>query len=313
MLVDLSVVIPVYNGAAMLASLCARLVRVCEAIGTFEIVLADDGSTDGSDQAIAGLCAADPRVVGVILSRNFGQHNATLAGMAASRGRLVVTMDQDLQNPPEELPRLVAALRSGYDVVYGLPARRAHGWFRNVTSELTKWWGRRVFPTAVGGTFSSFRALDRWVVLQLLGYQTRFVYLDGLISWTTAHVGAVEVRNDRSDHRSQYNLGRLVRHGMNLLVGFSIRPLQMASMVGVACALLGLLWAGVVVYERVVHGLPVAGWASLMVTVLVMGGVQLLFLGLLGEYVGRMLFNTNQSPRFVVRRVLGREDEREDG
>ena len=298
---DISVVVPVYQGSRMLEFLVERLEPILKRIGSFEIILVDDGSSDDSYSVILKLARRNRRVKGIRLSRNFGQHNATLAGLASGHGRILVTMDQDLQNPPEELPRLLSTLEKGYDVVYGIAAKRAHGAFRNVSSDFSKWIAKKILSTALRGNFSSFRAMHQWVVQEIVRNESEYVFIDGLISWATTNVGGVEVRNDRSEHGSQYSFWKLVNHGLNLLVNFSIKPLKTASIVGTVSAGLGLVAAVFVILDKLMYGVPVQGWASLMVAVLVMAGVQLVFLGLIGEYVGRILMNVNKSPKYIVR------------
>jgi undecaprenyl-phosphate 4-deoxy-4-formamido-L-arabinose transferase len=244
-----------------------------------------------------------PEVCLVELSRNFGQHNSTLAGLAQSRGEIVVTLDQDLQHPPEEIVRLVAKLQEGFDVVYGLPEERPHSALRNISSDFSKWLGSRIFSTSLNGNFSSFRVLRRWVVDRVVGFSSAYSYLDGFISWTTANVGGVTVPNPKSAFESRYTYIRLINHGLNLVVNFSIRPLQFASVIGVFSAVAGLVAAVFVIVEKILYNVPVQGWASLMVVLLVVGGIQIAFLGLIGEYVGRILMNSNQAPNYIVRSI----------
>ena len=300
---SVSFVVPVYNGAKVLERFYDRMLPICKKFRSYEIIFVDDGSTDNSRASLDLLCRKNRNVCLVQLTRNFGQHNATLAGMAHARHEIVVTLDQDLQNPPEEIPRLLEKLNEGYDVVYGLPEARAHGWFRNLTSELSKSISKKILSTALKGNFGSFRALRKWVVDEILKYNSPYIFIDGLISWATSNVGGVTVRNEKSEFESHYTFMKLINHGFNLLVNFSIRPLQIASLVGVLCALLGLLAAALVIIDKLLFGVPVQGWASIMVVVLVMGGAQLIFLGLMGEYVGRVLMNSNSAPKYVIREV----------
>ncbi len=299
----ISYVVPVYNGSMMVERLHEKLVPIARSLGKYEIIFVDDGSTDGSFAAVKKLQLRDPNVCAVQLSRNFGQHNSTLAGLSCAQGEIVVTIDQDLQNPPEEIPRLLEKLSEGFDVVYGLPEARAHNFFRNMTSDFSKWISAKILSTAVGGNFSSFRVLRKWVVDEILKYQSSYTYIEGLISWTTTNVGGVSVRDDRSEFESHYTVLRLINHGLNLLVNFSIRPLQIASLIGVFSAVIGLAGAVVVILEKIFYGMPVQGWASLMVVVLVVGGMQMAFLGLIGEYTGRILMNSNSSPKFIIREM----------
>jgi polyisoprenyl-phosphate glycosyltransferase len=299
----ISFIIPVYNGSLMVERLHSRLVPIARAIAHYEIIFVDDGSSDDSFSKLIQLHSKDSHVCAIQLSRNFGQHNATLAGIACARGDVIVTLDQDLQNPPEEIPRLVEKLSEGYDVVYGLPEMRAHNFFRNVSSDFSKWISKKILSTALDGNFSSFRVLRRWVADEIVKYNSSYTYIDGLISWTTTNVGGVVVRNDKSDFESHYTLLRLINHGFNLLVNFSIRPLQIASLAGAVSALVGLAGAVIVIFQKIFFGVPAEGWASLMVVVLVIGGIQLSFLGLIGEYTGRILMNSNSSPKFVIRDI----------
>ena len=307
-----SYVIPVYNGAMMVERLYLQLLPVAKSLGRYEMIFVDDGSSDGSFEVLKRLSGRDRNVLAVQLSRNFGQHNSTLAGLSCAQGDIVVTLDQDLQNPPEEIPGLIRKLSDGFDVVYGLPEARAHNRFRNMTSDFSKWISAKILSTALRGNFSSFRVLRKWVVDEIVKYRSSYTYIDGLISWTTTNIGGVTVRNDRSEFESHYTVARLINHGLNLLVNFSIRPLQIASLIGLISAFLGLAGAAVVIVEKIVYGLPVQGWASLMVVVLVVGGMQMAFLGLIGEYTGRILMNSNSSPKFVIREIQrgGRRNDR---
>ncbi len=299
--IAISVVVPVYNGALMVEPLCSRLVPVCRKLGSFEIIFVDDGSRDNSAQAIRKVQQDVAEVCLVELSRNFGQHNSTLAGLAHARGEMVVTLDQDLQHPPEEIDRLVAKLAEGYDVVYGLPEVRAHNVLRNLSSDFSKWIASKILSTSLNGNFSSFRVMRRWVVREVVKFNSAYSYLDGFISWTTANVAGVLVPNPKSEFESRYTYFRLINHGLNLLVNFSTRPLQIASLVGLFSALTGLVAALFIIVNKLVFDVQVQGWASLMVVLLVVGGLQIAFLGLIGEYVGRILMNSNQAPNYVVR------------
>jgi undecaprenyl-phosphate 4-deoxy-4-formamido-L-arabinose transferase len=301
--IKISFVVPVYNGARILKPLIERLSPVGSSYGRYEIILVNDGSRDHSQEILDGLHESYPQVCIIKLSRNFGQHNATLAGLAHARGEIIVTLDQDLQHPPEEIGKLVDRLREGFDVVYGLPIRRPHGFFRNISSEFSKWLSSKVLSTNLGGNFSSFRAMRAWVVGEIIQYDSAYIFIDGFISWTTANVGGVLVQNPNSDLGSQYTFVKLINHGINLLVNFSIRPLQAASVVGLFSAIIGLIAASYLLIIKMIYGVAVQGWTSLMVMVMVIGGAQIAFLGLIGEYIGRILMNTNRAPKYVIRSI----------
>lgn len=301
--IAISFVVPVYNGGPMLESLCRRLAPVGKSFGVYEIILVDDGSRDDSCNTILKLQQNFPEICLVQLSRNFGQHNATLAGMAQACGDIVVTLDQDLQHPPEEIPNLVSKLNEGFDVVYGLPEKRPHNLYRNMTSNFSKWIGSKILATSLNGNFSSFRVMRGWVAVAISKYNAAYTYIDGLISWTTANVGGIVVENPKSDFESQYTLNRLITHGINLVVNFSIKPLQFASVMGFISAFIGLLLAIKIAASKMLYDVPVQGWASLMVMILLIGGAQIAFLGLIGEYIGRILLNSNRAPNYVVRNI----------
>lgn len=302
----ISFVVPVFNGELMLEKLCDEITLVGTTIDSFdeyEIILVDDGSTDDSCEVGRSLQMQRPEICFVELSRNFGQHNATLAGMSKASGEVIVTLDQDLQHPPKEVPRLVEKLNEGLDVVYGLSEKRPHSLFRNLSSDFSKWLASKTLKTALGGNFSSFRVIQSWVAKEILQYNSSYVFVDGFISWTTQNVGGVEVANPQSEYESRFTFFKLIKHGLNLLVNFSIRPLQIASLAGFFSAFVGLILAAYIVYNKLVFGEPVQGWTSLLVMILVVGGAQIAFLGLIGEYVGRILMNTNRAPTYVIRNV----------
>ena len=299
----ISFVVPVYNGSPMLEALCCRLAPVGASFGRYEIIMVDDGSRDNSSYTIMQLQQRFPEICLVELSRNFGQHNSTLAGMEQARGEIIVTLDQDLQHPPEEINRLVKKLNEGFDVIYGLPEKRPHNFYRNITSEFSKWASGKIFSTALNGNFSSFRVMHSWVATEIVKYNSTYCYLDGLISWTTRNVGGVSVNNPKSDFESQYTFFRLITHGINLVVNFSIRPLQIASYIGFISAFIGLLVAIFIIVNKIMFDVPVQGWTSLMVVLLIIGGAQIAFMGLLGEYIGRILMNSNRAPNYIVRKI----------
>lgn len=284
-----------------------RLVPVLERLSVpFEIVLVDDGSRDGSWNCIEALCRDYPGLTGMRLSRNYGQHNALLAGIRAAKGSVVVTMDDDLQHPPEEIPRLLAALREGYDVVYGTPVRRQHRRWRNVVS----WVGRASLRGSVGAgiahTVGPFRAFDTAVREGFAHFNGPFVSLDVLLSWSTARFGSVPVEHvARTGKRSNYTLGRLMHHYLNLLTGFSAWPLRAAAGIGLVSALIGLLVL-VLLALHVLRGGDGGGGLSAAVAVLVvLAGVQLLAIGLSGEYLARLYVMLAGKPSYVVRDRVG--------
>jgi glycosyltransferase involved in cell wall biosynthesis len=301
----LSIVVPVLNGAPTVGALVEALVHI-EVAGGLEIVLINDGSTDDSLAAsrAAAMRAATRRVpVTVVdLARNFGEHNAVMAGLHYARGEYVITMDDDLQNPPAEVGRLLAHARDhALDVVYTYSAQREHAWWRNAGSAFTGWCSDRLLDKPRGLYLSSFRCISRRAVREVIAHQGPYPYIDGLLLQATQNVGRLSVAHaPRAAGRSNYTLRRLVRLWLSTFLNFSIAPLRLSTVVGLLAASAGGIALMAVVIEGM-RGGPPRGWASLMAIVLLMGGVQLTMLGIIGEYLGRLYLTVNGKPQFVVR------------
>ncbi len=304
---SLSIVIPVYNAEASIGRLVERLLAAPPAART-DIVLVNDGSRDGSHAACVALCERFPRQVAYLrLARNFGEHNAVMAGLAQAKGDYVITMDDDFQNPPEEVTRLLAAAVScGYDAVYAAFREKRHGRLRNWGSRFND----RVATYLLGKPpqlyLSTFRCLSRFLVDEIVRYTGPGPYVDGLILRTTDNIGQVAVEHrDREAGQSGYTLWKLMRLWLTMFVNFSIAPLRFASLLGLGIGGFGLVMAVWSLLEKL-FGVDVpAGWTTLYITGIIFSGIQLVMLGLLGEYVGRTLLETNRSPQYVVREIHG--------
>ena len=298
----LSVVIPLFNAALTLPALCQEL-SALEIAGGFELVLVNDGSVDGTE-AVALKLTAESRipVTFLSLSRNFGEHNAVLAGLRASTGHFVVTMDDDLQNPPSEVLKLLAVAESERrDVVYAIYERKEHAWWRNLGSRLTNVIADYVVEKPRKLYLSSFRCMTRLVADEVAKSRTPYPYVDGLIFQITQNVGAVSVRHaGREQGRSGYTFRKLVRLWMSMLVNFSVLPLRLMSFAGMITSALGFLAVIEVLLEHLLKRNP-TGWSSLMAAILLLSGTQLLLLGIMGEYVGRIYLGISEKPQSVVR------------
>ena len=298
-----SVVIPVYNSAATLDQLHDRLSAVLGALKqSYEIILVDDGSADSSWAMMEALRARDPaHVVAVQLMRNYGQHNALMCGLETARGALVITMDDDLQNPPEEIPKLLAAIGKGdLDLVYGCPDDRQHAGWRNLGSAIVWHFYKTVFRNPV--TPTPFRIMRHQLAKSVMFYDLNFTYLDGLLAWCTSRIGAVEVAHHaRVAGKSNYSVSKLLVLALNLYTNFSLLPLQLVSGIGLLTACSGFLLGFYYMLQYLVSNISVPGFASTIIAVLILGGVQLLALGVIGEYLGRLHLNVNRKPQFVVR------------
>ena len=298
----ISVVVPVYNSAGTLSTLVTRLTAVLDPlVPEYEIVLVNDGSRDGSWRSIEQLATEHAPVRGLNLMRNYGQHNALLAGIRAARHPVVVTLDDDLQNPPEEIPKLLVALDE-HDVVYGAATVRQHGLMRALATRITKWALRGAIGDDVAAKVSAYRAFRTQLRKAFADYEGSYVSIDVLLSWWTSSFGAVPVAHDASaEGRSSYGFTRLATHTLNVLTGFSTRPLRVASLVGLVFTLFGAVILVLVVVRFFVEGRVVPGFAFLASIIAIFSGVQLLTLGVMGEYLARMHVRIMDRPPYAVR------------
>jgi glycosyltransferase involved in cell wall biosynthesis len=304
----LSIVIPVYNGASSIAHLVCALDKLSIA-GGHEIVLVDDGSADDS-LAICRALFDKTRVPLTIVSlaRNYGEHNAVLAGLRYATGAHVITMDDDLQNPPEEVQRLLAfAQHNGNEVVYTYYRDKRHAVWRNLASRFTNRVADFVLDKPRGLYLSSFRCMTAFVAREIIRYDGPFPYVDGLILQVTHDIDRLLVDHlPRATGSSNYTVRRLFRLWMNMFVNFSVMPLRISTVTGFALSLLGAVGVVMAVGEALVSSTP-PGWASLMAAVLLLSGVQLLILGIIGEYLGRLYLTANRRPQSVVKEVQHNE------
>jgi glycosyltransferase involved in cell wall biosynthesis len=298
-----SIVVPVYNGAESIAVLVERLDKVlAEIASAYEVILVNDGSHDQSWDRILELSNRYAWISGLNLARNYGQHNALLCGIRQAQYEIIVTMDDDLQNPPEEIPGLLAKLAEGYDVVYGTPAREQHGLWRDLASQFTKIALQGGMGVETARKVSAFRAF-RTRVRDAFGTYAGFsVNIDVLLTWGTNRFTSIPVRHDvRSLGKSNYSFSKLILHGLNMLTGFSTLPLQMASITGFAFMFFGI---GVLMYvlgRYVILGYSVPGFPFLASIIAIFSGAQLFALGIIGEYLARMYFQIMERPPYALR------------
>jgi len=303
---SVSVVVPVHNSEGSLPTLVDRLQQVLPSIASaFEIILVNDGSRDHSWQVIVDLVSKYPTVQGIDLMRNYGQHNALLCGIRESKYDVIVTMDDDLQHPPEEIPKLLDKLADNYDVVYGIVHYEQHNLWRTLSSQVTKIALQRAMGVETARNVGPFRAFRSQVRDAFANYQDPFVCIDVILTWSTARFAAVPVRHDpRRIGTSNYTFRKLVIHTLNMMTGFSVLPLQIASMMGFVLTLFGL---GVLVYvvgRYLIEGGSVPGFPFLASTIAIFSGAQLFALGIIGEYLARMHFRMMQKPTYAVREHL---------
>ncbi|MEL7645596.1 MAG: glycosyltransferase family 2 protein [Anaerolineaceae bacterium] len=301
-----SVVIPVYNSERSLPLLVERLhAELPKLCSEYEIILVNDDSRDGSWTAIQALCAASPRVLGVDLMRNFGQHNALLCGIRQARYELILTMDDDLQHPPEEAYKLFARLAEGFDVVYGAPAVEKHGFWRDLSSRLIKKLLHRLMSIKSAATVSAFRLFRAEICEAFADYKGAFVSIDVLLSWGTTRFASVLVNHQEREHgKSNYSFKKLMNHALTLITGFSNAPLRFASITGFVFTAFGFIVLLYVLISYIVRGGSLPGFPFLASIISIFSGVQLFALGIFGEYLGRMFTRTLNKPVYTVRQML---------
>ncbi|MBF0164901.1 MAG: glycosyltransferase family 2 protein [Magnetococcales bacterium] len=308
---ELSIVIPVYQSESCLRPLIERIHQALEPEGIpFEVILVNDGSRDGSWREIAGLCARHANVVGVNHRRNFGQDNAIMTGLRLAQGRFVATMDDDLQHDPFDLPRLLAAMRASDDeVIFGSMENSLDPAWKRLGRLLHAWTLEWLLDKPRDLQFTSYRLMRGEVVRDITFYEGAFPFIDALLVQVSTRFGQLPVRlSPRHSGQSNYSFFRSIQLWMKLLISFSIKPLRLVTYLGIGAFLTGLLAAGVVVVEKLfwpeMFDPNDAGWASLMVVMLIMNGLQMSFIGVLGEYVGRSYVLLSRRPQAVIAKVL---------
>jgi undecaprenyl-phosphate 4-deoxy-4-formamido-L-arabinose transferase len=305
-----SVVVPVFNAEGSLGQLIERL-RMARQGGCplEEVLLVNDGSRDGSWLVVQELAARYPWVRGINLMRNYGQHNALLAGIRAACYEVIVTMDDDLQNPPEEIPRLLAALAEGCDVVYGAPMKEQHGLLRDLASRITKLVLEGAMGAETAGSVSAFRAFRTRLRSAFADYRGPFVSIDVLLTWATTRFVAVRVKHDaRRIGQSNYTVRKLVAHAFNMMTGFSTLPLQIASVVGFLFTLFGMAALAYVLGRYFIQGDSVPGFPFLASMIAIFSGAQLFALGIMGEYLARLHFRMMDRPTYAIDVTTGDHD-----
>jgi glycosyltransferase involved in cell wall biosynthesis len=306
----LSVVVPVYNSDASVRLLIERLEPVLGSISErFEVILVNDASRDRSWNIIQEVCASRAWVRGIDLMRNYGQHNALLCGIRAARFETIVTMDDDLQHPPEEIHKLLAKLDEGFEVVYGFPQEEQHGILRDLASVMTKMALSKSMGAETARHISAFRAFRTRAREAFASYHSPFVSIDVILTWATTKFVAIKVRHDPRAHGvSSYTFGKLFTHAMNMMTGYSVVPLQIANLLGFVCTLLGGAMLVFVLFRRIVFGTSVPGFTFLASSIALFSGAQLLALGVIGEYLARMHFRMMERPTYTVRERCGISD-----
>jgi undecaprenyl-phosphate 4-deoxy-4-formamido-L-arabinose transferase len=306
-----SIVIPVFNSEASLEKLVNQLnLLMPDLCAEYEIILVDDDSRDGSWEVIRQLAEKHSSVFGINLMKNYGQHNATLCGIRQAKNEIIITMDDDMQHSPMEITKLLMKLHQGYDVIYGIPEHEQHGLLRNLASQITKLALKDSMGVEIARKVSAFRAFRTELRLAFEHYRGPFISIDVLLTWATNKFGAVTVQHaPRETGKSNYDFLRLVKHAMNMVTGFSVIPLQFASILGFGFTLFGF---GILIYvigRYLIEGTVSAGFPFLASIIAIFSGAQLFALGIIGEYLARMHFRLMDKLPYTIRTNTNNKNE----
>lgn len=306
----ISVVVPVYRSQKTLPELCRRIhLALADIDPNYELILVEDCGGDDSWRVICELAERDARVRGIRLSRNFGQHAATICGFAQSRGQWVATLDDDLEQAPEFLADLFAKTSEGHDLIYGTYGARSHAHWRNVTSDVARWLFAKAIPS-LNYEYTSFRMIRGELARKLQDFDSPFPFVDGYLSWLTNRCATVQIpHSSRVQGSSNYTFKKLLVHTINIFVTFSDLPLKAATWAGVTTFLVGMVWLLMIFGRYLLGGITVSGYASIMAAILFFGGIQLLVLGIFGEYLGRMNFKSSKKPLYLVATITWLESD----
>lgn len=275
----------------------------------YEVVLVNDCSPDGVWNVISEICDGNPKVHGICLARNFGQHSALMAGYHFCTGDYVISMDDDGQSAANELYRLVDRLEEGFDVVYADYPVKKENMFRLFGSFLNEKMNEVMIDKPRGIVPNSYYIAKSFVIKEMLKYENAYPYVDGLIFRATRNIGKVQITHrSREVGKSGYTLGKLLSLWMNGFTAFSVKPLRMATVAGSLCAIAGFIYGIVVVIRRLFDNSPISGWSSTMAVMLFIGGMIMIMLGMIGEYLGRIYICINSSPQFVIREMKNIEN-----
>jgi undecaprenyl-phosphate 4-deoxy-4-formamido-L-arabinose transferase len=304
--IRLSIVIPVFNGAGTIGELVDRLIHRLDQF-QLEIILINDHSHDNSEEVCIGIQKKHPRIVCFYsLAKNVGEHNAVLAGLNNVSGDYVVIMDDDFQNPPSEVIKLVdAAVENDYDVIYTYYDKKQHSFFRNFGSWFNDKMANIMLHKPRDLYLSSFKLINRFLVNEITKYKSPFPYIDGLILQTTDNIGKVKVEHhERREGRSNYTLKKLISLWIRSFTNFSILPLRVSVILGLIFSFFGIAYGIFVIIERILHPGMAPGMASLIVSVAIFAGVQLIAIGMIGEYVGRIFLAQNKKPQYTIKKAV---------
>lgn len=305
----ISIVIPCYNSHATITRVVEEIDKAMKGREEYEIILVNDCSPDNTMEVIDSICESRSYVTGIDLVRNFGQHAALMAGFHYVNGDIVVCMDDDGQTPADEIWKLIDEVRAGHDAVYAHYGNKKHSLYRNLGSKLNDLMADAMLSKRKDLYVSSYFAVKRFIVDEMIKYQNPYPYVIGLVLRTTKDIVNVDVNHrERMEGNSGYTLGKLINLWMNGFTAFSVKPLRIATCVGAVMAIAGFVYGLVTIIRKLLGLNYIMGYSGIITILTIIGGILLLMMGIIGEYIGRIYISLNNSPQFIVRKVIGGKD-----
>lgn len=306
-----SFVIPCYRSAETIEGVVKEIVTTMEGLQgyAYEIVLVNDYSPDATFEVIKKLCKQDKNIVGINLARNSGQHAAVMAGLRHAKGEVAICLDDDGQTPADEAGKLLTKIEEGYDVVFAKYEHKQHAFYRNIGTKLNELMTRYMLGKPKELYTSSYCAMRRYVIDEILRYENAYPYLVGLLLRSTQNIANVSVNHRKREiGNSGYTFSKLLGLWFNGFTAFSVKPLRIATMIGGICALLGFAYGIYTIIKKFINPLVPLGFSSLMAALMFIGGMLMLMLGLIGEYIGRMYISMNSAPQYVIREIINEKE-----
>jgi len=307
---SLSIIIPVYNSGEIINTTVIKLEEALRGYISYEVILVNDGSKDNSYIVCKDLAKKFKNIKFINLSKNFGQHNAILAGLHFAAGDYIVFMDDDLQTPPEEIWKLIDKIKEGFDVVYANYTKKRHNFFRNIGTRINNLMAEKMLGKPKNLDTTSYFIIRKYIAKELLKYEGPYPYLAGLIFRSTDNVTKVEVmHNERIVGKSNYSFLKLFKLWLNGFTNFSIKPLRASFILGIFLSIIGFLYIIALVIRRFVDPNVFIGWTSIIVIILFFSGIQLILIGLAGEYIGRVFLSQNKQPQYIIKEEFNTKED----
>jgi glycosyltransferase involved in cell wall biosynthesis len=301
----ISIIIPVYNSEKTIGCVVERIISVIENYYKYEIILINDGSIDNSSQVCKNIVDKNSSIRLINLSKNFGQHNAILAGLRFVKGDYIIFLDDDLETIPDEIPKLLNKIQEGYDVVYANYENKKNNFFRNIGTAINNLMSRLLLNKPKHVRTSSFFIIRKYLVKELIKYKGPYPYMSGLIFRTTNNIGVVYTKlGSRIHGSSNYNFKKLLSLWINGFTNFSVKPLRISFFLGVLISIISFILATIFIIRKIINPEIFIGWTSIIVVLLLFSGIQLVVMGFIGEYIGRVFLSLNKQPQYIIKEII---------